>query len=64
MEVTNIALTLRNTTLPLSTKKKGEYILHIFKKIGMTGCKLEESPIESNHKLQIRVGEFVEKERY
>jgi len=41
-----------------------KYILDLLKETGMTGCKPAESPIESNHKLQLGVGESVDKERY
>jgi hypothetical protein len=41
-----------------------KYILDLLKEIGMTGCKPAESPIESNHKLQVGVGESVDKKRY
>ena len=39
-----------------------KYILDLLKETGMTGCRPAESPIESNHKLQSRVGD--DKERY
>ncbi|XP_019242504.1 PREDICTED: uncharacterized protein LOC109222629 [Nicotiana attenuata] len=41
-----------------------KYILDLLKETGMTGCKLAESPIESNHKLQSGVRESVDKKRY
>jgi hypothetical protein len=41
-----------------------KYILDLLKETGMITCKLAKSPIESNHKLQARVGELVDKKRY
>ncbi|XP_057984606.1 uncharacterized mitochondrial protein AtMg00810-like [Hevea brasiliensis] len=41
-----------------------KYILDLLEETGMLGCKLAESPIEANHKVQAGVGKSVNLRRY
>lgn len=43
---------------------KKKYIMDFLKEISMLGCKLVETTIESNHKLQKGIGELVDVGRY
>ncbi|XP_021598821.1 uncharacterized mitochondrial protein AtMg00810-like [Manihot esculenta] len=56
--------------IEVAKSKKGifisqrKYIMDLLKETGMLGCKSAETPIESNHKLQARIGESVDIGRY
>ncbi|XP_021631822.1 uncharacterized mitochondrial protein AtMg00810-like [Manihot esculenta] len=41
-----------------------KYVLDLLEETGMLGCKPAETPIESNHKLQVEIGESVDIGRY